>query len=227
MNHRRLTTRLLLLLAAFSVSAGLALAQTSPPTPIPPPTATARPVDLICDLEALLDQQRALTAQLESFEADSAVDPGLALDNLFRVGAAYQELALACGYIPPDFAERTVGVDVARIMALLPEVFGDTLNGQLLYNDTYGCAVCHQGESHTGPATEGTYTRVEEDRLTLPQFADYSVTQYLVESIVHPDAYVVPEHANAMPRFYGDQLTLQELADIVAYLESQDGPSPE
>jgi mono/diheme cytochrome c family protein len=136
-------------------------------------------------------------------------------------------LALACGYIPADFASRTVGQDVARILELLPEVFGDPLNGQLLYNETYGCAVCHQGENAVGPATEGTYTRTEEVRLSLPEFAGYTVTQYLVESIVHPDAYVVPEYANAMPRFYGDQLTLQELADLVAYLESQDGPSPE
>jgi mono/diheme cytochrome c family protein len=30
-----------------------------------------------------------------------------------------------------------------------------------------------------------------------------------------------------MPAFYAEQLTLQQVADLVAYLESQDGPSPE
>lgn len=221
--------RFLVLTAILSLTAGLVLAQTETPVPTPPPTPTLppRPVDLICDQQALLDQQQALQAQLASFEADSAANPGVALDNLFKVGAAYQELALACGYIPPDFADRTVGQDIDRILALLPEVFGDPINGQLLYNDTYGCAACHQGESHVGPATEGTYTRVDEIRLALPEFADYTVTHYLVASIIHPDAFVVPDYTNVMPRFYGDQLSLQELADLVAYLESQDGPSPE
>jgi mono/diheme cytochrome c family protein len=218
---------LLIVTAVLLLTAGLMLAQTETPVPAPLPTTPPRPVDLVCDLQALLDQQQALQAQLASFEADAGANPGLALDNLFKVGAAYQELALACGYIPPDFADRTVGQDIDRILELLPEVFGDPINGQLLYNDTYGCAACHQGESPVGPATEGTYTRVDEVRLALPEFAGYTVTQYLVESIVHSDAYVVPDHTNVMPRFYGDQLSLQELADLVAYLESQDGPSPE
>jgi len=49
------------------------------------------------------------------------------------------------------------------------------------------------------------------------------VRRYLVESIVQPNAYVVPNYLpNLMPPNMGTRLDAQMLADIVAYLESQD-----
>jgi hypothetical protein len=53
------------------------------------------------------------------------------------------------------------------------------------------------------------------------------VTQYLVESIVQPGHYIAPGYDNVMPNNFGDRLTLQDLADLLIFLESQDGPSPE
>jgi len=46
--------------------------------------------------------------------------------------------------------------------------------------------------------------------------------RYLVESIVQPMVYIAPDYPPAMPDIYGGQLTAQQLADIVAYLDSQD-----
>jgi hypothetical protein len=97
----------------------------------------------------------------------------------------------------------------------------------VLYNTEYGCAGCHEGDNRVAPATEGTYTRAEETRLADPALAGYSVEQYLVESVVLPGDYVVEGYQNVMPHDYGERLTLQELADLIRYLESQDGPSPE
>ncbi len=146
---------------------------------------------------------------------------------MFKVGAAYQELALQCGYIPADAATRAVGTDVERILTLLDEVHGDPINGQLLYNGDLGCSGCHEGENHVGPATEGTYTRIEEVRLHDPVLEGYTPEQYIVESIVQPAHYIAPGYPNIMVSNFGDRLTLQELADLLTYLESQDGPSPE
>jgi len=198
---------------------GNLLAQEATPTP--------RPVELACDLTALREQQALLAAQLASFPQQAGEDAGVALDALFRVGADYQTLALDCGYIPADFAERAAGEDVERILRMLPELNADPINGQALYNGEFGCFTCHQGENHIGPLTDGTYTRVEETRLADPLLAGYTPEQYLVESIVNPTAYIAPNYQPSMPPIFAKSLTLQQLADILAYLESQDGESPE
>ncbi|MEO8607308.1 MAG: hypothetical protein ABI690_05470 [Chloroflexota bacterium] len=226
----RQTIFIAIIIGLLSISSGLLLAQTETPSPTPDPnipTPTVRPVDLACDLDSLRTEQKTLSEQLATFDPDAEANPGLALDNLFKVGAAYQELALKCGYIPADAATRTVGTDVQRILNTLGDINGDPVNGQVLYNGDLGCSGCHEGANHVGPATEGTYTRIEETRLNDPALAGYTIEQYIVESIVQPGHYVVPGHQNIMPNNFGDRLTAQDLADLLLFLESQDGPSPE
>ncbi len=221
MNHHRFTS---LLMASISLIIGLSLvsAQSTPPP------ATPEPVDLTCDLAELRQKQAELAALLTTFEADAESQTGVALDNLFKVGQEYQQLALDCGYIPADIAERPIGTDVERILNTLDRVYGDPINGQLLYNNELACAGCHEaGGGTVAPHTEGTYSRILDVRLTDPLFADYSPEQYIIESIVNPNGYIVPNYNPAMPTYYGDTLNLQQLADLIVYLESQDGPSPE
>lgn len=222
LNSTRLVVPLMVV-GVMLMGGGLLSAQNETPTPDPlQPTPTVRPLDLACDVDTLLEQQATLTAQLESFDQDAGANPGLALDNLFKTGAAYQELALACGYIPADAATRAVGSDVERILTTLEEINGDPLNGQLIYNGEYGCAGCHEGENRVAPATEGTLTRIEETRLNDPALEGYTVEQYLIESIVQPGHYVAPGYQNIMSNNFGERITAQELADMVLFLESQD-----
>ncbi len=198
-----------------------------------------------CGAEALTRQQGAFAAYLT---LDFANDAEQALANLFRLGALYQTMALDCGYQPNEveidrLLEQTlsfvslddlilaqaVGTDIDAILVELDEVYGDPLNGQLLYNGlepalgggTLGCAGCHENEA-VAPLTAGAWTRVDAIRLTQPEFADYSHREYLVESIVQPMAYIPPDYAGLMPEIYGRQLTTQQLADLVAFLDSQD-----
>lgn len=126
-------------------------------------------------------------------------------------------------------SEPPVGTDVAVIVTNLASVTGDPARGDALYNgrertqvrSRLGCASCHAGGAQA-PATEGTGSRLEAERLTLPQFAGYTVDQYLVESIVNPGAYVVDGYAaGVMPAEYGNQLSIQDIADIIAYLKAQ------
>jgi|GEM_PF-1193576 len=188
-------------------------------------------------------------ADLEAFIADGTADlEEGSTAYIYRLGELYTEFALLCGYQPTTdeiitqidrtlafaplsfiIAQSSIGNNVDAAMAELETVNGDSFNGQLLYNGLemgldgadLGCAGCHNGEA--APLTEGTFTRVDEIRLADPEFADYTVERYLVESILHPSAYIVPEYeAVQMPENYGGRLDAQQLADLVAYLESQD-----
>ncbi len=198
-----------------------------------------------CSADELSRQQSTLAQFLSP---DFAADIDLALANLFRLGSLYQTMALDCGYAPNQvevdqllgitldlapledlIAAQSVGADVEAILADLADLRGDPLTGQLLYNGLepalggvmLGCAGCHENEA-VAPLTAGTWTRIDELRLLLPAFADYSNRRFLVESIVQPMAYITPDYAAVMPDIYGQQLTPQQLADLVAFLDSQD-----
>lgn len=97
---------------------------------------------------------------------------------------------------------------------------GDPKRGEQIYTSA-GCAGCHQ-QGTTGPITAGTYTRIINDRLKDPANAGKTPEQYIAESIIHPSAYVVPNFADGiMPKDWGAKLDLQDIKDIVAYLETQ------
>jgi len=210
-----------------------------------PTTAQDTEIAPDCLSENLAQQQETFA---EFLTPDFEADREQAIANLFRLGAAYQEMALRCGYVPTDpevdtmldqvleftslealIQAQSVGDDVEAILIDLEEVVGDPLVGQELYNGLepalggviLSCSGCHQN-IETAPLTTGTWTRVNDIRLDQPELEDYTVTQYLVESIVHPEAYIVPDYQNVMPNIYGNQLTTQQLADLVAFLDSQD-----
>ena len=207
-------------------------------------SAQGEPVDG-CTVEELTRQQQTVAQYLPlDFEKDRAQ----AIANLYRLGALYQSMALYCDYQPNTIevtamleraleyasleeliAAQSVGRDIDDIMAQLDETYGDPFAGQQLYNGEQpalggvmlGCAGCHENEA-TAPLTAATWTRANEIRLAQPQFADYDERRYLVESIVEPTAYITPDYANVMPDIYATQLTAQNLADLVAFLDSQD-----
>lgn len=198
-----------------------------------------------CAPEELAAQRNTLAGYLSP---DFAGDFDLAIANLFRLGALYQSMALRCGYQPNEtetdamleqalnfvtledlIAAQSVGSDVEAILLDLEALYGDPLRGQLLYNGlepalggvALGCAGCHENEA-VAPLTAGTWTRIMDLRLQQPELRDYSHRQYLVESIVAPLAYASSEYPPLMPDFYGSQLSDQHLADLVAFLDSQD-----
>jgi mono/diheme cytochrome c family protein len=110
----------------------------------------------------------------------------------------------------------------ADITPLLEGLTGDPQAGETLYNATLGCASCHS--TTQAPAVAGTWTRVEEVRLALPQFEGYTGEMYLAESIINPNHYVVPEFTPIMRQDFGMRITPQQLADLIAYLHTQDQP---
>lgn len=114
-----------------------------------------------------------------------------------------------------------VGTDVDEIMAGLADYTGDPVNGQTIYNGKYACAGCH-ANAVVAPLTELTWTSVSSGERGDEYAAD--PTYYIVESITNPGNYVVDGYpAGAMPGNFGERVTYQEMADIIAYVSSYDG----
>ncbi|MYH64640.1 MAG: cytochrome c [Chloroflexi bacterium] len=131
---------------------------------------------------------------------------------------------LADGSLPSEPPPPPAGDNVAGILARWAEmeIVGSPATGELLYDAEFGCTDCHTNGA-SAPDTFGTATRVRTERLTLPQFAGYTVEQYLVESITRPGDYVVDGYSSGlMPSNFGARMTDQQLADIVAFLLTQE-----
>lgn len=137
------------------------------------------------------------------------------------------ELLQQSGGVLPTY----VGVDTptADIMVGLQDVTGDPQRGSELYNGLgtpqLPCAGCHLNAA-VAPPLEGTWTRVENDRLNEPGLEGYTGEEFLAESIIHPSAHIAPNYTdNLMPNNFGQLLTYQDLADLIAFLKTQDQAS--
>jgi mono/diheme cytochrome c family protein len=129
----------------------------------------------------------------------------------------WEETATAVEPIPTP-SGPPVGVDITKE---LPE--GNPETGQALAT-SYGCVKCHIA-APTGPAwlpSEGLPGIGERaaTRITQPDYGGNATTaeQYLFESIVSPAAYLVSGYSDLMPHIYGQRLTDQDTADMIAYL---------
>lgn len=124
--------------------------------------------------------------------------------------------------VPPKLAELTPDL----VFAGLPDDVRQAIEGaDIGAAETialkYGCIGCHAldpNATSTGPtwhnAGDHAVVRVPGES---PAF-------YLYESIVNPGAHVVEGYAaNIMPANFKDQMTPQEIADMVAYLLQQNG----
>jgi hypothetical protein len=95
---------------------------------------------------------------------------------------------------------------------------------------TSGCFGCHTGEAH--PMAAPRFVSVEglpdildrgESRIALPEYGGRATTnrEYMIESILLPEAFIVPgEWEEFMPRYYLQTLTDQDLADILAWIST-------
>lgn len=123
-----------------------------------------------------------------------------------------------------------VGTDVDAILTRIEEegITGDAARGENIYNSLepsqlgqiLGCSGCHQGGA-AAPATDLTWQAFQDERSQLDQFADYTFEQYMVESIVLPNEYIVaPYGPGVMPQNFGERMTHQDIADVIAYVAS-------
>lgn len=86
--------------------------------------------------------------------------------------------------------------------------------GQVLFSTH--CATCHAVKGDrvvVGPSLEGIATRASE------RVPELSATDYLRESILYPDNYLVePHQLGSMQQNFGSTLTSEDVDYLIAYL---------
>jgi cytochrome c oxidase subunit 2 len=106
---------------------------------------------------------------------------------------------------------QPVGTEITTILPA-----GNAATGSALYT-SMGCAACHtlDGTTLVGPSFKGLGNRAASRK------PGYSATLYLHESIVQPCAHGLPGFTCVMPQDFGDRLSAQDLADLIAFLQQQ------
>lgn len=145
------------------------------------------------------------------------------VDALVAFIMNWEDRALAEAAAQPTLAPQdAVGTDIAQTLPA-----GDEARGQALAEGALGCAACHT-LSTVGPAWAGDGTTPGIGGRAAARLAEAGYTgaattaeQYLLESIVDPNAYVVEGFATGlMPTNFGARLTPQDAADLIAYMLS-------
>lgn len=124
----------------------------------------------------------------------------------------------------PTEAPRLADLTPEEIVAGVPEDFAAALaaanpaNGEQIAL-ARGCVGCHALDPNavmTGP----TWYHMGDTAVS--RVGGESPALYLYHSIYDPGSYVVPNYPNnIMPANYSEQLSIEELADLVAYLLNQ------
>ena len=124
-------------------------------------------------------------------------------------------LVVACGGNGDEAKEETQAEPAPA------EVTGDASTGEELFNQTVigsqaGCVTCHSLEPDrtlVGPSMAGVAARAGT------RVSGQSAEEYLRDSIENTDAFTVDGFAaGVMPAALGDDLSEQQLADLVAFL---------
>lgn len=96
------------------------------------------------------------------------------------------------------------------------------VRGKQLY-DKQGCNACHaiSGQGGTTGPDQTQSAAYAAQRIKDPNYKGNArdAAGYIRESILQPGAYVVPGYPDSlMPTSFGQQLSAQDLDDLVAYL---------
>ncbi len=112
---------------------------------------------------------------------------------------------------PTPVTQLTSDTYMDKVTALLQTA--DASRGAALV-EQFGCTACHRegAVNKIAPAYDGIAERAATRRPPLTAAA------YIYESIVNPLAYVVEGYNPAMPQNFAQQLSDQQLGDIIAYL---------
>lgn len=101
-----------------------------------------------------------------------------------------------------------------------PESVGNPAEGELIFNawhaDAPACSTCHLVEGNqtlVGPSLANIATRAGN------QVNGVDTVDYIRQSIIDPDAYVVDGGATSiMYQHFGERLTTEQIDNLVAYL---------
>jgi mono/diheme cytochrome c family protein len=132
------------------------------------------------------------------------------------------ESAELCAGPPPELYAWPD--DVEEHLAAFP---GDVAQGEAVYlNPTYACTACHGQMDNPASAAIGPHL-AQIGVIGAERVAGQSAEQYIYESILYPNAYIVPDcptgpcaSPSSMPANFGARMTPEEMSDLVLYLAS-------
>jgi mono/diheme cytochrome c family protein len=165
------------------------------------------------------DFQQRMPTWSENFGGPLRIDQ---IENVVAFIMNWGERAVA-GIEPTETTEDLMmGSD---IFVELPE--GDSAAGQVLAEQTLGCTACHTLTA-VGPSWEATDglpgigvrggIRIQQDNYTGNAT---SSDQYLIESVVETNIHIVEGfQPGIMPSDFGERVTLQDMADLLAFLKT-------
>lgn len=169
-------------------------------------------------------------------DADSYIRESVLTPNVYIVPGDIYRDAPGVSAMDQDFAERISDADlndlVAYLLTLDAKPIGDADNGKKLFVANL-CDSCHD-VSQPAPGGEfgpnlGSISAAAQQVLALPEYrgSATNVVDYLRESILMPNAYIVPGKdyetlpgVSNMTQDYAETIPLQDLNDILAYLLS-------
>jgi mono/diheme cytochrome c family protein len=136
----------------------------------------------------------------------------------------WEEVALAegdGGEVPPPSGDA-IGTDIT--ISLPP---GDPDRGMALSEGALGCSSCHiltpVGPAWAPEASQPGIGERAADRIEGSDYTGEATTaeEYLIESVVLTDKYIVEGYQSGiMPGNFSERITVQEMADLVAYMLS-------
>ena len=110
--------------------------------------------------------------------------------------------------------------------ALDPLIVGDPERGQTIFENggekyidkpQYRCIRCHalDGSEGYGPSLQGISEQAGD------RVPELSAVEYLRQSIVEPDAYVIEGFSHSMGRIHSVLLSEEEIDDLIAFMLTQ------
>ena len=115
--------------------------------------------------------------------------------------------------LAPEAVTAGLPDDIAMVLAAADPASGEQL---ALARGCVGCHALDPAVTMTGP----TWYHVGD--IAVSRVAGESPALYLYHSIVNPNLFIVPNYpSNIMPANYSEQLSTQELADLIVYLLQQ------
>jgi cytochrome c oxidase subunit 2 len=135
-------------------------------------------------------------------------------------GAAHTRMNGTLFVMPAaEYQQWLKGVPAGGGQLLTPVAAGE----KLFKAAVPGCFVCHSGlPGALGPKLDGVFGH----KVTLADGKEVVADEaYIVESIVNPMAKLVKGYAPVMPPTFKQQLSEEQISQLVAYIKSLGGPA--
>lgn len=115
---------------------------------------------------------------------------------------------------------------------LLIGMNGDPINGEILYDVTFGCGACHGTLEDSKSALVGPWLGMMQDADYEPPIDGYSAADFLFEATLLPSIHMSEEcpmgpcsgPPSAMPANYAERITIEDLADVMAFVLQTNEP---